>query len=88
MKRFLSFSLAVLCCLFALLATEHRAYAYVDPGSGLLAIQSLASVAAAAGYFLRRRIAGFFGGKKPVAEVVEAPVQPAVIRSEDTRSAA
>jgi hypothetical protein len=88
MKRFLSFSLAVFCCICLLVATEHRAYAYVDPGSGLLAIQSIASVAAAAGYFLRRRIAALFGSKKPVAEVVEAPVKPVAVRSKDTRSAA
>jgi hypothetical protein len=88
MKRFLSFSLAVFCCLCALVATEHRAYAYVDPGSGLLAIQSIASVAAAAGYFMRRKIAALFGSKKPVAKVVEAPVKPTVIRAKDTRSAA
>lgn len=88
MKRFLSLSLAVVCCICLLVATERRAYAYVDPGSGLLAIQSIASVAAATGYFMRRKIAALFGRKKPVAKVVEAPVKPTVIRAKDTRSAA
>jgi hypothetical protein len=88
MKRFLSFSLATFCCLCLLMATEHRAYAYVDPGSGLLAIQSMFAALGAAGYFLRRRIAGLFGRKKPAAEVVTAPVPQNVMPSKSTRTAA
>jgi hypothetical protein len=88
MKRFLSISLAVFCCFCLFVASEHRAYAYVDPGSGLLAIQSMFAALGAAGYFLRRRLAGIFGRKKPMAEVVEAPVQPSVIQTSKTRSAA
>jgi len=93
MKRFLSFSLAVFCCTCLFMATEQRAYAYIDPGSGLLAIQSMFAALGAAGYFLRRRIAGIFGRKKPMAQVVPAPVQKTVIQkpviqNKDTRSAA
>ena len=93
MTRFLSFSLAAFCCICLLMATEHRAYAYVDPGSGLLAIQSMFAALGAAGYFLRRRIGALFGRKKPVAQVVTAPVATGVAKSritpnEDTRSVA
>jgi hypothetical protein len=60
MKRFVSISLAVFICFCMLVATERPAYAYVDPGSGLLALQGLASAAAAFGYFMRRRIVSLF----------------------------
>lgn len=74
MKRFLSFSLACLTCFCLLVATEHRALAYyVDPGSGLLALQSAASIVAAIGYFMRRRIRALFGGRKEPA-AVEIPL--------------
>jgi hypothetical protein len=73
MKRFLSFSLACLTCFCMLIATDRQAHAlYVDPGSGLLALQSAASIAAAVGYFMRRRIRALFGGHKESA--VEVPL--------------
>ena len=56
MKRLVSLSLSVFIFLCMLVATERQAYAYVDPGSGLIALQGLASAAAAFGYFMRRRI--------------------------------
>ena len=60
MKRFVSISLAVFICFCLMIATANQAHAYVDPGSGLLALQGLASAAAAFGYFMRRRIASLF----------------------------
>jgi len=60
MKRFASISLAVFIFFCMLVATERQAYAYVDPGSGLLALQGLASGLAATAYFLRRRILMLF----------------------------
>lgn len=64
MRRFLSFALGCFACLCLLIATEQRAHAmYVDPGSGLLVIQSIASAMAAAAFFLRRKIRGLFGGR-------------------------
>jgi hypothetical protein len=64
MKRLLSFASFVLGCVVfvcVLIATEQRAMAmYVDPGSGLLALQSAASVVAAAAFFLRRKIRAVF----------------------------
>ncbi|HEX4156769.1 MAG TPA: hypothetical protein VHY48_14275 [Acidobacteriaceae bacterium] len=69
MRRLLSFALACFMCVCVLIATERRAMAmYVDPGSGLLAIQSAASIAAAAAFFLRRKIRALFGGKPKTDE--------------------
>ena len=82
MKRWISLSLAVFTCLCLLIATERQALAYVDPGSGMLALQSLASVLAAAGYFMRRRILALFGRKK-----TEAPATVAV-QKENSRHVA
>lgn len=79
MKRLLSFALACVVCICVLVATEQRAMAmYVDPGSGLLALQSAASVMAAAAFFLRRKIRSMFklrrksDGHVPVGQVDEA----------------
>jgi hypothetical protein len=60
MKRFASLSLAVLTILCLVVATERRAWGYIDPGTGLVALQSIASVAAACSYFFRRRILSVF----------------------------
>jgi len=79
MKRLISLSLAVFTCACLLLATEHRAYAYIDPGTGLLALQSVGAALATASYFMRRRIMALFG-KKP------APM-PVVVKT-DSRKAA
>jgi hypothetical protein len=84
MKRLISSFLAVLTCACLLLATERRAMAYVDPGSGLLALQSIASMMAAAAFFLRRRIMGLFTRKKPLAS---EPSQ-VTLTKEDSRKAA
>jgi hypothetical protein len=72
MKRLASMTLAVLVVFCVAVASERRAYAYVDPGSGLLVIQSAASVAAAVGYFFRRKIKTLFGGGASKPEAVEA----------------
>ncbi len=73
-RRLLSFSLAVWICFCLLIATERQAWGYVDPGSGLLALQSIASVLAAAGFFLRRNLRNLFsrGADKKVAMSVPA----------------
>ncbi|NYF78341.1 hypothetical protein [Granulicella arctica] len=73
MKRLLSFSLAFFTCFCLLIATERQALAYVDPGSGLLALQSAASVMVAVGYFMRRRIRALFGGRQ-APTVVPVPL--------------
>jgi hypothetical protein len=84
MKRLVSICLTVFCCACLMLATERRAMAYVDPGSGLLALQSIGSMLAAAGFFMRRRIMGLFNKKKPLASA-----EPRLsVRKEDSRNAA
>ena len=71
MKRLVSFALGCVVCVCVLIATEQRAMAmYVDPGSGLLALQSAASVVAAAAFFLRRKIRAIFGFRRK-AEVFD-----------------
>ncbi len=45
-----------LIVLGAALLFERPAYAYADPGSGLLAIQAAGSALIATGWYLRRRI--------------------------------
>jgi len=84
MKRFLSVSLAIFSCLCLVVATERRAFAYVDPGSGFMALQAIASVMAATGYFLRTRIKALFTRKadKPTL------VLPVNAQKNDSRNAA
>ncbi len=48
--------------IFALLVfSEKAAYAYVDPGSGLVICQSLGAMLAGAAFYLRRRLKMLFG---------------------------
>jgi hypothetical protein len=64
MKRFISFSLAALIAVCMIVGSERRAWGYVDPGSGLIALQTVASIAAAYVYMVRRKILSFFKRKK------------------------
>jgi len=85
-KRFVSVAsgvLAIFSCLCLMVATEHRAYAYVDPGSGFMALQAIASVMAAAGYFLRTRIKALFTRSKPAKPTLVLPV---ALGKNDSRS--
>jgi len=51
------------------LLLERPAYAYVDPGTGLLAVQAVGSALIAAGWYLRRKIASFLHfGSAPKSE--------------------
>lgn len=81
MKRFTPVFVSIFTCVCLMLATERRALAYVDPGSGLLALQSIASMFAAAAFFLRRRIMALFTRKKPSASIQTS----AAPRKEDSR---
>ena len=58
MKRLISVSLALFTVFCLLVATSRSAWGYVDPGSGLVVLQTFASVMAACGYFFRRKIKG------------------------------
>lgn len=66
-----------------MVASERRAWGYVDPGSGLIAIQAIASVIAAWAYMVRRRIRAFFTRKKP-----EPPAVLPVSRPDESREVA
>ena len=63
MKRFASLLLGMLLLVSLLIASERRAWGYVDPGSGLLALQGAASFVATVAYYFRRRIRALFSGK-------------------------
>jgi hypothetical protein len=44
----------------AVLLFERPAYAYADPGTGLLAVQAIGSALVAGGWYLRRKIYSLF----------------------------
>lgn len=56
MKRMLTLIPVLLILLGALLVFERPAYAYADPGTGLLAVQAVGSALVASGWYLRRKI--------------------------------
>ncbi len=56
MKKLLYVFPLMLVLMGASLLFEQRAYAYADPGTGLLAIQALGSALVATGWYLRRKI--------------------------------
>jgi len=87
MKRFLPISLSLLTCIGLALATERRAHAYIDPGQGLLFVQSIGAAIAAGAYFLRSRILALFGKKKPVPAAA-VPVSTIPAQKGDARNAA
>jgi hypothetical protein len=68
MKRFTSLFLFVVIVLSVLVGSESRAWGYVDPGSGLLAIQTAASALAASTYLVRRYLRNLFLRRKKQAD--------------------
>lgn len=50
----------VLILIGAALVFERPAYAYADPGTGLLAVQAAGSALVATGWYLRRKIYALF----------------------------
>jgi hypothetical protein len=85
MKQLTYLTLTVFSFLCLLIATEPHAYAYIDPGSGFVALQTLASVMAACGFFFRTKIARLFGRDKQAEEVEMVPV---AAKKRDSRTAA
>jgi hypothetical protein len=83
MKRLISFSFAILITLCMIVGSERRAWGYVDPGSGLIALQGIASMAAAYLYIARRKVRAFFARKKDPAVVLPVASKPG-----DSREAA
>ena len=55
------------------LSVEARAYAYVDPGSGLFVVQSIGTALAGVLYYFRRRLGLILGRKKATVSSTEAP---------------
>ena len=65
----------VLILVGAVLAFERPAYAYADPGTGLLAVQAAGSALVATGWYLRRKIYSLFrSGNDSAQEPVKRPV--------------
>jgi hypothetical protein len=63
----------VLMLLGAALLSERPAYAYTDPGTGLLAIQAAGSALVATGWYLRRKIYALFHRAAPKTGSEELP---------------
>jgi len=60
MTRILRILPLVLMIVGIALVLERPAYAYADPGSGLLAIQAAGSALVATGWYLRRKLYALF----------------------------
>jgi hypothetical protein len=65
MKKLLRIFPLVLMIVGVALLLERPAYAYADPGSGLLAIQAAGSALIATGWYLRRKIYALFHRGEP-----------------------
>jgi hypothetical protein len=79
-KLFQFFSVALILVGAALLF-ERPAYAYADPGTGLLAVQAAGSALVATGWYLRRKIYSLFHSDDAAAPKAEK--QSAVADGED-----
>jgi hypothetical protein len=61
------YSFLTIAMFFSLgLAFEHKAYAYVDPGSGLLMLQAAGTIFTGVLFTLRKRIKSLITRNKPV----------------------
>ena len=60
MKRFASALFALLLLISVMVASEPRAFAYVDPGSGLVIYQTVGALATAGLFWFRRRFKSLF----------------------------
>ena len=75
MKTSLLFLPLLLIFVGATLLFQQAAYAYADPGTGLLAIQAAGSALIATGWYLRRKIYAFLhrsSAAKPAPETYSA----------------
>jgi len=75
MKRFASLLLGIVTVLCFMIATEHKAWGYVDPGSGLLALQGAASVLGTVAFYFRRRLRALFS-RKPAGYAAKPGHEP------------
>lgn len=74
MRRLLQITPLMLMLTGAFLFFEGRAYAYADPGTGLLAIQAVGSALLAAGWYLRQKIYALLHRGAAAKRVTEAPI--------------
>ncbi len=58
------------------LAFEHKAYAYVDPGSGLIMLQAAGTVLTGILFTLRRRIKSLFTRNQSAESQAIEPMSP------------
>lgn len=71
------YSVVTLAMFFSLsLAFEHKAYAYVDPGSGLLMLQAAGTVLTGILFTLRRRIKSLFTRNQSAESPAIEPMSP------------
>lgn len=80
-RRLFQFFSVVLILVGAALLFERPAYAYADPGTGLLAVQAAGSALVATGWYLRRKIYSLFHSSE--APVAEADKQSVVADGDD-----
>jgi hypothetical protein len=80
-RRLFQFFSVVLILVGAALLFERSAYAYADPGTGLLAVQAAGSALVATGWYLRRKIYSLFHSDNAAAP--KADKQSAVADGED-----
>jgi hypothetical protein len=73
MRHFLRIFPLALVLLGAVLLFERPAYAYADPGTGLLAVQAAGSALVAAGWYLRRKIYALFHRGAAKSQESDAP---------------
>ena len=60
MHRVIAVATTVLILLFVLVASERPACAYVDPGTGFVAVQAISSLFAGFLFVFRRRVRSLF----------------------------
>jgi hypothetical protein len=66
----------------AIILSERPAYAYADPGTGLLAIQAAGSALVATGWYLRRKIHSLFQSREQTEQNPEE--QSGILNTEDS----
>jgi hypothetical protein len=73
MKRLVQATPILLVLAGALLLFQQPAYAYTDPGTGLLAIQAAGSALVAAGWILRRKLQSLFNRASTKKQAQQLP---------------
>jgi hypothetical protein len=80
--RFVLVLLGAVQVLALLIASERRAQAYVDPGSGFVFLQVAGSMVAGSVYYLRHRIKRIFSSLRGSQQMPTPAVPPEVIENQ------